>query len=92
MRKKGNLIRQRAKRARRSVGLVKPPKQPVKFTLIDGNLSCYPRAYCLCHKGYLTSALMNTHRCERRACVHLRWPLRNKKGRIVVGSFQDTER
>lgn len=69
-RHKGNRKRQKKKRRERLKNL--PPKQDVKFQLIDGNWSYYPVAECKCHSGFLTQGLMDTHRCMERKCSGLK--------------------
>ena len=43
--------------------------QPDLFELIDGNKTHYPKGYCRRYGGYLSSGLMETHRCLERNCV-----------------------
>lgn len=47
-------------------------KDAWEYRLIDGNWSSRAVAYCTYHHGYLTPALMKTHKCYKRQCKRLR--------------------
>lgn len=84
---KGNLKAQKQRRKARKKKLDKPPKQPVPYQLIDGNMSYYPIAFCSVHTGYLTAGLINTHKCNRRRCRQLKPLQYNKKGLVTFDYF-----
>ncbi len=67
---KGNRHKQWLRRKERM--MQRPPKQKSRYRLIDGNVSRYPVAICEYHGGYLSSGLMETHRCRERKCARLK--------------------
>lgn len=61
---KGNVKKQRKnhKANKHTVRQIKP------YEMIDGNLTYQPYAYCTYYNGWLTKAMANRHRCEKRHC------------------------
>ena len=81
---KGNKAKnQRARRQFKRTHQVK--KRSNLYPLIDDNLSYYPYAYCKRHQGFLTVSLLNTHKCDKRMCMHCIYdiePLMEKNDKV----------
>ena len=62
---KGNRKMQRKRHKVNNRGV---KKQDNLYELIDLNMTYYPYAYCIWHKGYLTKNMVILHKCREKHC------------------------